>query len=190
MGAIASLNVSWEKPLSDGHPDDTEIYHGEKDEEPAPVLNVVWEPVEGGAAQTDERSTRMTRAPLQLISSTQLYVKRFDPSKRCIVEQPVIANMYVEPYVSGEAGKCMQSLAPTQSLSESGPPLEESTPSITLTETKTKTTITRPHSGFSKRVTEVHTKIKQVKVCPETGGMFLYWYFSLYNTTLGISSGT
>ncbi|KAK6013960.1 hypothetical protein OSTOST_20696 [Ostertagia ostertagi] len=53
----------------------------------------------------------------------------------------------------------------------SGPPHNETTPSITLTETTTKTTITTPQPGFSKRVTETHCKTKQVKVCPERRGM-------------------
>ncbi|KAK6011190.1 hypothetical protein OSTOST_23736, partial [Ostertagia ostertagi] len=61
------------------------------------------------------------------------------PSRNCVVKEPVVVNLYVEPY-EGDDGPA--SVAPTQMMSESGPPHNETTPSITLTETTTKTTIT------------------------------------------------
>ncbi|KAK6047661.1 hypothetical protein COOONC_14834 [Cooperia oncophora] len=129
---------------SDGHPEPADVYDADRDVEAAPpVLNVVWEPKEGAVAQQGE--TKTARGPLQLVSSTPMNVKKYDPARGCMIEEPIVVNLFVESQEGGEGA----GVGTAQPMSDTGPVHpghNETTPSITLTETTTKTTVT---SGFS-----------------------------------------
>lgn len=139
--------------------------HTQEDTEYPPVLNVIWEPSEGGATPEGDRKSRRTKEPRQLISSIPLYVNR--PTRRGVIQEPVTVNLYLEPVPVAQEGKAPFPDVAQSSYQPAGVPIPNDTaPSITLTTTTTKTTVSTPGPGFTKRVTEVHTQTKQIRKEP------------------------
>ncbi|KAK6732468.1 hypothetical protein RB195_016697 [Necator americanus] len=142
-----------------------------------PVLNVIWEPTqkEEWRMEVPQRGKHpaSTIGHRQLISSIPVILKKPAPSGRGYIDEPVIINLYYDPSVPGEIIHVPKpnTVLTSNSRGPNGEAIytaisSDAPPCLSVTTTKTRTRVTEPKPGYTKRVIETHTTTKQVTRTP------------------------